>query len=155
MILQITAILWNNLILRNTEILRNNLILQNTRSSGIPQFCGITRCFESGSFHEGGGGLSYEEYMGVCHVSRSYFEGKIPERVFQFFTKIQERVIIFGRNSIVYVNIVWTKKSKMLRKSLKNESHFCFQKIVFWRPPLGTKIPKRVLLLFVKNSRKD
>ena len=66
------------------------MILQNTRSSGIPRFCGITRCLKSGSLHEGrggGGGISYEEYMGVCHVSGSYFQGKIPERVFQFFTK--------------------------------------------------------------------
>ena len=86
--------------------MQNNLILQNTRSSRIPRFCGITRCFESGSFHEGGGGL---KYLGVCHVLGSYFQGKIPERVFQFFTKIRERVIIFGRNSIVYIDLVWTK----------------------------------------------
>ena len=43
------------------------------------------------------------------------------------FTKIRERVIIFGRNSIVYVDHVWTKNPKMLRKSSENESHFVFK----------------------------
>ena len=47
----------------------------------------------------GGGGLPYEEYMGVCHELGSHFEEKIPKRVCQFFTKIPERAIISVRNS--------------------------------------------------------
>ena len=47
----------------------------------------------------GGGGLSYEEYTGVCHELGSYFQEKIPKRVCQFFTKIPQRVIISVRNS--------------------------------------------------------
>ena len=39
-----------------------------------------------------GGGLPYEEYMGVCHELGSYFQEKIPKKVCQFFTKIPERV---------------------------------------------------------------
>ena len=58
-----------------------------------------------------GGGLSYEECMWVCHVLGPYFQS-ISERAFQFFTKIRERVIIFGRNSIVYIDLVWTKNPK-------------------------------------------
>ena len=50
--------------------------------------------------------------MGVCHVLGSYFQWKIPDRVFQFFTIIREKVIIFGRNSIVYVDLVSTKNPK-------------------------------------------
>ena len=46
-----------------------------------------------------GGGLPYEEYMGVCHELGSHFQGKIPSRVCQFLTKIPERAIIFVRNS--------------------------------------------------------
>ena len=46
--------------------------------------------------------------MRVCHVLGSYFQGKS-------FTKIQERVIIVGRNYIVYVDLVWTVK-KTFRK---------------------------------------
>ena len=37
--------------------------------------------------------------MGVCHELGSYFQGKIPKRVCQFFTKIPERAIIFVGNS--------------------------------------------------------
>ena len=48
----------------------------------------------------GGGGLPYEEYMGVCHELGSHFQEKIPKRVCQFFTKIPERAIISVRNSI-------------------------------------------------------
>ena len=47
----------------------------------------------------GGGELSYEEYMGVCHELGSYFQEKIPKRVCQFFTEIPERAIISVRNS--------------------------------------------------------
>ena len=46
-----------------------------------------------------GGELPYEEYTGVCHELGSYFQEKIPKRVCQFFTKIQERAIISVRNS--------------------------------------------------------
>ena len=48
---------------------------------------------------EPGGELPYEEYMGVCHELGSCFQGKIPKRVCQFFTKIPERAIIFVGNS--------------------------------------------------------
>ena len=65
--------------------------------------------------------------MGVCLVLGSYFQGKIPEREFQFFTKIQERVIIFGRNSIVYVGLVWTKNQKCLENLWKIKA-ILFQK---------------------------
>ena len=54
--------------------------------------------------------------MGVCHVLGSYFQGKIPERVFQFFTKIRERVIIFGRNSIVYALTLFGLKIQNVEK---------------------------------------
>ena len=47
----------------------------------------------------GGGGLPYEEYMGVCHELGSYFQEKIPKRVCQFLTKIPERAIIAVKNS--------------------------------------------------------
>ena len=46
-----------------------------------------------------GGGLPYEEYMGVCHELGSYFQEKIPKTVCQFFTKIPERAMISVRNS--------------------------------------------------------
>ena len=72
--------------MRNIWTLQNNLILRNTRSSVIPRFCGIIRCFESGFFF-GGGGLPYEECMRVCHVLGSYFQGKIPKMVFPIFHK--------------------------------------------------------------------
>ena len=65
--------------------------------------------------------------MGVYHVLGSYFQGKISERVFQFFTKIQERVIIFGRNSIVYVDLVWTKNPKC-QENLWKMKAILFQK---------------------------
>ena len=48
----------------------------------------------------GGGGLPYEEYMGVCHELGSHFQEKIPKRVCQFFTKIPERAITYVKNSI-------------------------------------------------------
>ena len=38
--------------------------------------------------------------MGVCHELGSHFQEKIPKRVSQFLTKIPERAIISGRNSI-------------------------------------------------------
>ena len=60
----------------------------------------------------------------MCHVLGSYFQGKILEKVFQFFTKIRERVIIFGRNSIVYVDLVWTKNPKCQENLWKMKAIF-------------------------------
>ena len=71
-----------------------------------------------------GGGLPYEEYMGVCHELGSYFQEKIPKRVCQFFTKIPERVKKFQVGLVIlipqktnqkktaltdYFHPVWTK----------------------------------------------
>ena len=105
--------------MQNTEnAYLNNLILRNNRSGGIPRFCGITRYFESGFFRKG------DFHMRVCHVLGPYFQGKISERVFQFFTKIRERVIIFGGNSIVYVDLVWTNNPKCSENLWKMKAIF-------------------------------
>ena len=52
--------------------------------------CFIQSFLQKTAVHQspGGGGLPYEEYMGVCHELGSYFQEKIPKRVCQFFTEI-------------------------------------------------------------------
>ena len=62
--------------------------------------------------------------MGVCHVLGSYLQRKIPERVFQYFTKIRESVITFGRSSIVHVDLVLTKIPKCLENLWKMKAIF-------------------------------
>ena len=49
--------------------------------------------------YNAGGGLPYEEKIGVCHELGSYFQEKIPKRACQFLTKIPERAIISVKNS--------------------------------------------------------
>ena len=53
-------------------------------------------------------------------------------------------------------DLVWTKSSQFQEKFWKMEAIYprTALKIVFWRPPLGAKIPKRVLL-FHKKFQKE
>ena len=91
----------------------------------------------------GGLGLPYEEYTGVCHELGSYFQEKIPKRVCQFFTKIQERaynickkfqigsVILMTQMTnqkktelIDFFDLVWPKNPQFLENGLKKEATF-------------------------------
>ena len=120
------------------------------------------------------GGLPYEEYTGLCHILGSYFQGKIPKRVCQFFTKIPERgyniwkkfqigsVILMAQITVQkktklidYFDLVWTKNPQFYENFWKIEAIFPQKalKIVFWRPPIGTKIPKMVLLFRQKFQK--
>ena len=56
---------------------------------------------------------------------------------------------------IDFFDLVWTKNPQFLEKFLKMEAIFpkTALKIVFWRPPLGTKIPNRVQLFRQKFQK--
>ena len=56
---------------------------------------------------------------------------------------------------IDFFDLVWIKNPQFLEKFLKMEAIFSKTalKIVFWRPPLGTKIPKRVQLFRQKFQK--
>ena len=56
---------------------------------------------------------------------------------------------------IDFFDLVWTKNPQFLENCLKRKPFFpkTALKIVLWRPPLGTKIPKRVQL-FRQKFRK-
>ena len=56
---------------------------------------------------------------------------------------------------IDFFDLVWTKNPQFLENFLKMEAIFSQNslKIVLWRPPLGTKIPKRVQLFRQKFQK--
>ena len=56
---------------------------------------------------------------------------------------------------IDFFDLVWTKDPQFLENFLKMEPFFprTALKIVLWRPPLGTKIPKRVQLFRQKFQK--
>ena len=56
---------------------------------------------------------------------------------------------------IDFFDLVWTKNPQFLETFLKMEAMFpkIALKIVLWRPPLGTKIPKRVQLFRQKFQK--
>ena len=56
---------------------------------------------------------------------------------------------------IDFFDLVWTKNPQFLENFLKTEAILpkTALKIVFWRPPLGTKIPKRVQLFRQKFQK--
>ena len=57
---------------------------------------------------------------------------------------------------IDFFGLVWTKSPQFLENFLKMEAIFFPKtalKIIFWRPPLGTKIPKRVQLFRQKFQK--
>ena len=56
---------------------------------------------------------------------------------------------------IDFFDLVWTKNPQFLENVLKMEAIFSKTalKIVFWRPPLGTKIPKGVQLFRQKFQK--
>ena len=56
---------------------------------------------------------------------------------------------------IDFFDLVWTKNPQFLENFLKMEAIFpkTALEIVLWRPPLGTKIPKRVQLFRQKFQK--
>ena len=110
----------------------------------------------------------------MCHELGSVFKNKIPKKSMSIFHKTSGKgynickkfqigsVILMAQMTnqrktelIDYFHLAWTKNPQFLKSFLKMEALFSktAPKIVFWRPSLDTKIPKKVLLL-VKNSRK-
>ena len=80
------------------------------------------------SFQTRGGGLPYEEYIGVCHELKLHFQEKIPKRVCQLFYKYSGKgynickklqigsVILMAQmtnqKKTDYFHLMWTKNSQ-------------------------------------------
>ena len=93
---------------------------------------------------------------------RVIFSRKSAERVCQFFTKIPERAIISVKKFQIGSVILMAQMTNQKKTELIDYFHLVWErpffpktslKIVFWRPPLGTKIPKKVIL-FRKKFQK-
>ena len=99
--------------------------------------------------------LPYEEYTGACHILGSYFQGKIPKRACQGLYSVWKK---FQIGSVILMtqmasqkkteliddfDLVWIIKPQNFGK-MEAISPKTALKIVFWRPSLGTKIPKMV-----------